>query len=210
MLWSARASHKVVACLALVALGLGGTACGGDNDGTSASPPGDRTDSPAKTPKASEPATTDADEVGDADEVAGGDSGDCSFVDVAMVDNAFGSEPGFEAQVDPSPLLPAEGAVTCGFDESNGDSTVTVVRLENAPHHYESYESVIKKEKATAPFANDLDGIGDRAIGGVVEDIAAQVAFEVGSDYMLVVGVSSARDTKLYEHCKALAAALAG
>jgi hypothetical protein len=224
MRWPVRTSRAVVACLALVAFALSGTSCGG-NDGASASAAGDRAESPAEPQEKQQPAASDADATGDdaagddaagdeaaGDEAAGagksGGSGDCSFVDAGMVDEAF-DEP-FVAQVDPSPLLPAEGAVTCGFDARDGGSTATVVRLADAPHHFESYADVIKKNKSTAPFAEELSGIGDRALGGVVEDIAAQIAFEVGGDFMLVVGVSSARDPKLLAECKALATKLAG
>jgi hypothetical protein len=180
-------------------------ACRGYDDAASASSAQARVGSPAEPEKTADAATNHA------DKVSGADAGDCSFVDVALVNQVFGGERGFVPQANASPSLRAEGAVMCPFGDDAGKRAVTVVRHADAPHQFEAYAAEIEQDEGAAnPYAEDLDGIGDRAIGSAVEDINSQIAFEVGSDYTLVVCISGARDANLYAHCKEFAAKLAG
>lgn len=132
----------------------------------------------------------------------------CSRVDAATVNDIFGVEPPFEARKAHG-RLPLPGAVTCEFYDGAA-RTVTVSGVENAPEQYDSF--LANANNGTAGVLKPIKGIGDKAAGAIARGISAEVVFQSGDEFVVVVCVDADqydKDRALFDKCKQLAAHLA-
>jgi hypothetical protein len=129
----------------------------------------------------------------------------CSRVDATTVNEIFGADPPFEARK-ANGLLPLPGAVTCTFHDGAA-RTVTISGVENAPEQYDAF--LANANTSTAGVLKAIDGIGDKAAGGVMRDISAEVVFVHGDEFVVVVCVDAEKDAALFDKCKRMAAHMA-